>query len=103
LQTHGAGGAYIAAAAAAGAAAVAVVAVYFRADFLFVVTHGLASDSQIKTQCLAALYSAEKICVYSPTRAEPVSVFIGRISAHAVLLPLAIRRVFPAVNASPVR
>jgi hypothetical protein len=58
LQSHGAGGAYIAAAAAAGAAAVTAVAVYLGAvEFLFVDTHGLSSESQIETLCLAALYS----------------------------------------------
>ena len=39
----------------------------------------------------------------SPTGVEPVSVLFGRIYAHALLLPLAIRRVLPAVNASPER
>ena len=40
---------------------------------------------------------------FSPTGVEPVSVFIGRIYAHTSLLPLQIRQVFPAVNASSGR
>ncbi|MBQ4652001.1 MAG: hypothetical protein IJB78_04735, partial [Oscillospiraceae bacterium] len=40
---------------------------------------------------------------FSPTGIEPVSVFIGRIFAHTSLLPLQIRQVFPAVNASSGR
>ena len=44
LQTHGAGGAYIAAAAAAGAAPVTAAAVYFGGiEFVFVIAHGLSS------------------------------------------------------------
>ena len=40
---------------------------------------------------------------FSPTGVEPASVFIGRIYAHTSLLPLQIRQVFPAVNASSGR
>ena len=69
MQAHGAGGAHIAAAAAAtgaATAAIAVVAVYLGlAEFVFVIAHGLSSESHILGHIASGYYMQKQksLCV----------------------------------------